>query len=63
MKGTFLNFFECKLDNNIIEVHSIDYIDKENLEELRKKYPDIFFYRFEGNKIYYWKKKMIVIFR
>lgn len=29
MKGTFLNFFECKLDNNIIEVYSIDYIDKK----------------------------------
>ena len=57
MNGTFLNFFECKLDNNLMEVYSIDYMGNENLEYLRKKYPDIFFYRFDGNKIYYWKKK------
>lgn len=63
MNGTFLNFFECKLDNNLMEVYSIDYMGNENLEYLRKKYPDIFFYRFDGNKIYYWKKKIIVIYQ
>ena len=56
MSGTFLNFFECKLSNNIVEVYTIDYKDKETFEELRKKYPGIYFHRFEGNKIYYWKK-------
>ena len=55
MNGTFLNFFECKLNNDVVEVYSIDYIDKNHFDELRQKYPDIFFYRFEGNKIYYWK--------
>lgn len=56
MSGTFLNFFECKLSNNIVEVYTTDYKDKETFEELRKKYPGIYFHRFEGNKIYYWKK-------
>ena len=56
MSGTFLNFFECKLSNNIVEVYTTDYKDKETFEELRKKYPDIYFHRFEGNKVYYWKK-------
>ena len=56
MSGTFLNFFECKLSNNIVEVYTTDYKDKETYEELRKKYPGIYFHRFEGNKIYYWKK-------
>ena len=37
MNGTFLNFFECKLDNNLMEVYSIDYMGNENLEYLRKK--------------------------
>ena len=57
MNGTFLNFFECKLNNDVIEAYSIDYIDKNHFDELRQKYPDIFFYRFEGNKIYYWKRR------
>ena len=57
MKGTFLNFFECKLSNEVMEAYSIDYIDKEYLDNLREKYPDVFFYRFDGNKIYYWKRK------
>lgn len=57
MNGTFLNFFECKLNNDVIEAYSIDYIDKKHFDELREKYPDVFFYRFDGNKIYYWKRK------
>lgn len=57
MKGTFFNFFECKLSNEVMEAYSIDYIDKEYLDNLREKYPDVFFYRFDGNKIYYWKRK------
>ena len=61
MSGTFLNFFECKLSNNIVEVYTIDYKDKETFEELRKKYQDIYFHRFEGNKIYYWKKHKDII--
>lgn len=56
VNGTFLNFFECKLSNNIAEIHTLDYKDKDSFNELKNKYPDIFFYRFEGNKIYYWKK-------
>lgn len=56
MSGTFLNFFECKLSNNIAEIYTIDYKNKEDFESLKEKYHDIYFYRFEGNKIYYWKK-------
>jgi len=44
MKGTFLNFFECKFDSKTAEVYAIDYIDKYNLIELKEKYPKIFFY-------------------
>lgn len=25
MSGTFLNFFECKLSNNIVEAYTTDY--------------------------------------
>ena len=45
MSGTFLNFFECKLSNNIVEVYTTDYKDKETFEELRK---NILIYIFIG---------------
>ena len=57
MKGTFLNFFECKLSKEVMQAYCIDYINKEHFDALREKYPDIFFYRFEGSKIYYWKRR------
>lgn len=43
MKGTFLNFFEYKLDNDVMKAYSIDYIDKENFDGLREIYPNIFY--------------------
>lgn len=57
MKGTSLNFFECKFNNDVIEAYCIDYVDKNQFNSLRETFPDIFFYRFEGNKIYFWKKR------
>ena len=40
-----------------MQAYCIDYINKEHFDALREKYPDIFFYRFEGSKIYYWKRR------
>lgn len=42
MNGTFLNFFECKLSNNVAEIYAIDYKNKEDFERVKEKYPDIY---------------------
>lgn len=57
MSGTFLNFFECRLSNDLLQVYVIDYVDHEKFDKLRNEYKDIYFYRYDGNKIYFWKRK------
>lgn len=56
MSGTFLNFFECRLNNTLFEAHVIDYVDKKYFDGLKDKYKDICFCRYDGNKIYFWKR-------
>ncbi len=63
MNGTFLNFFECKLDNNLMEVYSIDYMGNENLEYLRKNIQIYFFIDLMVIKYIIGRKKIIVIYQ
>ena len=54
MAGNFLNFFECQLNKNEVEVCQFDYPNIQ-MRQIRNPNPSLHFYR-SGDKVYYWKK-------
>ena len=53
MSGLYLNYCFCSLSDSDTDVYSVNYIDQEQLLNLRKENKDICFYR-SGNAIYFW---------
>lgn len=53
MSGLYLNYCFCSLSDSDTDVYSVNYIDQEQLMNLRKENKDICFYR-SGNAIYFW---------
>ena len=52
MSGLYLNYCFCSLSDSDTDVYSVNYIDQEQLLNLRKENKDICFYR-SGNAIYF----------
>lgn len=53
MSGLYLNYCFCSLSNTDSDVYSIDYVNHEQLHNLRKTYNNVCFYR-SGNVIFFW---------
>ena len=59
MSGLFLNFFECILSSNEVEVFSLPYnlySSKESLKSLRESNREYSFYKYNYH-IYYWLRQ------
>ncbi len=58
MSGVYLNYCFCDITKDIEEAYSINYTDKELLNNLRNDYPMFTFYR-EGDRIFYWSNQQV----